>query len=428
MGRLGKFVATLKSYPRALWYLFFGQLINVIGFSIVLPVLSIYLYEERGVPMSIVGAILLAASTTRSATLMLGGELSDLFGRRKVMLFALGSRIASFALLGLFIAVGAHYLYIAGAVVLSYAMAAVYQPAASSFVADVMPEDKRVEGFSLLRIGANAGWALGPALAGVLAPFVSYAALFYVTTLCFAITFFIMLFLVPETHKRAEGQKFSLRDLASVTRDRRFLAFCAMSLVMFIVMAQLVSTFAVFSKTHIGIPKQRVLLLYTFNGLLVVVLQLPIATVIKKWNLSLTMAAATIFFMTGYFLVGLATGMLSLMLCVVIITTGEMLMSPTSQTLVANLAPKANVGRYMGVFGLARSTGWALGPFIGGLAMETAVFAANPPLLWGYIVSIGAVGVLGFVLLRGRLTGAKPSEAQVECAAQLPCTCQEAAD
>lgn len=425
-----RFISTLKGHPKALWYLFFGQLINVVGFSIVLPFLSLYLNEERGIPMSIIGAIFLTASLTRSVALMLGGELSDLLGRRKVMLIALGSRIGTFAILGYLVGIQAHYLYIGGAVVLSYALGAIYQPAASAFVADVVRPEKRIEGFSVLRIGANAGWAIGPAIGGVLATVLSYSSLFYATTLCFATTFVFMLKVLPETHTRREGQKFSLADLASTAKDTRFMAFCAMSVLMFIVMAQLVTTFAVFSKTYVGISKPNVGLLYTFNGLLVVALQLPVAALIKKWNPSLAMAAATMFFVSGYFLVGFAGSMAFLMLCVVVITAGEMIMSPTSQTLVASLAPTANVGRYMGVFGLARSTGWALGPFIGGLAMETAVFAANPQLLWGFIVSVGIVGAAGFVLLRKRLAIKGKSEKKKECVftCKKPRVCTGAAD
>jgi MFS family permease len=425
-----RLLAQLKGYPRALWYLFIGQLINVVGFSIVLPFLGLYLNTKLGVPMTIVGTVFLVASLTRSGALVLGGELSDLFGRRRVMLVALGSRIGTFALLGYLVAVRADVLYVGAAVVLSYALGAIYQPAASAFVSDVMPSDKRIEGFSLLRIGANAGWAIGPAIGGLLAAYVSYSSLFYATTLCFGITFVFMLFVVPETHTRQKGQRFSVRDIASTARDRRFMAFCAMCMLMFIVMAQLVTTLAVFSKTYVGLSEKDVGRLYTFNGILVVLLQLPLAAAIRRWNHSLAMAAATMFFVTGYFLVGFAMNMYFLMLCVVFITTGEMLMSPTSQTLVAGLAPKANVGRYMGVFGLTRSTGWALGPFIGGMAMDTAVFAADPRLLWGFIVSVGVVGALGFVLLRNELAkglSERGRVASVPCI-EKPCACAQAAD
>jgi MFS family permease len=239
-----------------------------------------------------------------------------------------------------------------------------------------------------------------------------------------------MLLVIPETHRRQEGQKFSVKDIASTVADRRFMAFCATSILLFVVMAQMVTTFAVFAKSFVGVPEEYVGYLYTFNGILVVVLQLPVAALIRRWNRALAMAGATMFFVLGYFLVGFAGGMFSLMLCILIITTGEMIMSPTSQTIVAGLAPVANVGRYMGVFGLTRSTGWALGPFIGGLAMETAAFAADPRLLWAFIVSIGLVGAAGFVLLRkelaGRGAGAVPQQ-QVS-SGEKSRTCTSAAD
>jgi MFS family permease len=427
---VGSLLTQLKGYPRALWYLFIGQLVNVVGFSIVLPFLALYLNTRLGVAMTVVGTVFLAASLARSGALVLGGELSDLFGRKKVMLFALGSRIGTFALLGYLVAVRAHVLFVGAAVVLSYALGAIYQPAASAFVSDVMPPDKRIEGFSLLRIGANAGWAIGPAVGGLLAAYVSYSSLFYATTICFGVTLVFMLLVVPETHARREGQKFSLRELASTAGDRRFMAFCAMSLLMFVVMAQLVTTLAVFSKTYVGLSEKDVGRLYTFNGILVVLLQLPLAALIRRWNLSLAMAAATMFFVTGYFLVGFATNMYFLLFCVLVITTGEMLMSPTSQTLVAGLAPKANVGRYMGVFGLTRSAGWALGPFIGGMAMDSAVLAADSRLLWGFIVSIGVVGAAGFVLLRTELAEGISAREHPAPGPRIekPCACAHAAD
>jgi hypothetical protein len=84
----------------------------------------------------------------------------------------------------------------------------------------------------------------------------------------------------------------------------------------------------------------------------------------------------------------------------------------------------------MGVFGLARSTGWALGPFIGGMAMDTAVFATDPQLLWAFIVSTGVVGAVGFVLLRKKLTPAKATGRAAErtCHAEKSRTCSCAAD
>ena len=52
-------------------------------------------------------------------------------------------------------------------------------------------------------------------------------------------------------------------------------------------------------------------------------------------------------------------------LVIFIFVIGEMLWVPTSQAVVAALAPADIRGAYMGVFGGTWSVGWALTPFLG---------------------------------------------------------------
>ena len=80
----------------------------------------------------------------------------------------------------------------------------------------------------------------------------------------------------------------------------------------------------------------------------------------------------------------------------VIITLGEVMFSPVSMAAVANMAPPARMGRYMGFFGLTEAVGWSLGPYIGGILYDR--LALTPVILWGSIAAIGVVAALGFML------------------------------
>ena len=86
------------------------------------------------------------------------------------------------------------------------------------------------------------------------------------------------------------------------------------------------------------------------------------------------------------------------LLCVVAISFGIVLLIPISSTVVSHLAPVKLRGRYMGVWTLVYMGGYALGPLLGGWALD--VLGGR-----GSFVVIAASGLLGgalFLLLRGR--------------------------
>jgi len=157
-----------RRFDRAVWSLALTQLITSAGFSLALPFLSLYLSRERGLSMSVVGTIMLLAAFAGALGQFLGGDLSDRFGRKPVLLGAILFRILVFIGLALLIfregrIWGIVLTYMA--VRLSGGLA---MPPVSALLAD-LTAGKRVEGYGLLRVGANVGWALGPALGGYLA-------------------------------------------------------------------------------------------------------------------------------------------------------------------------------------------------------------------------------------------------------------------
>jgi MFS family permease len=62
----------------------------------------------------------------------------------------------------------------------------------------------------------------------------------------------------------------------------------------------------------------------------------------------------------------------------VIITMAEMLVSPTGQAIVANIAPVDMRGRYMAVFGFSWTIPNAIGPLMAGVVMDNY----NPNWVW----------------------------------------------
>ena len=90
-----------------------------------------------------------------------------------------------------------------------------------------------------------------------------------------------------------------------------------------------------------------------------------------------------------------------------VIAIGECVHSVVLGPLVADLAPPHLLGRYMSVFSLMVTAGFAIGPAIGG-----AVLAYSPDAVWwGGALVAGVIGV-GFLLVGDRIPDKPPAATQ----------------
>lgn len=94
-------------------------------------------------------------------------------------------------------------------------------------------------------------------------------------------------------------------------------------------------------------------------------------------------------------------------IAMIIITIGEMVVTPFQQSLVANFAPEDMRGRYMAVSGLSWSISFTVGPYFAGLILDST----RPSLLWAFCGLVGILATLGFIILnRARTAGAPAIE------------------
>jgi MFS family permease len=120
---------------------------------------------------------------------------------------------------------------------------------------------------------------------------------------------------------------------------------------------------------------------------MVVLMQFPITRRITKYPPMLMMAAGTFLYVIGFSMYGFVATYAMFIVAMVILTVGEMVVSPVGQALVASFAPEDMRGRYMAVSGFAWMIPFASGPYLAGLIMD----GSKPYLLW---YAAGAVGIL----------------------------------
>ena len=146
------------------WVMTITQFFIAIGFSICIPFLSLYLYQDRGLSMTMVGIIILVGGLCSAISQALGGVLSDRFGRRPILLIAASVSIFLYSGLAVLIGLSAPVWAIAIAYIAGRSILTTTRPVISAMVADFTSKERLTEAYGILRIGANIGWAAGPAI------------------------------------------------------------------------------------------------------------------------------------------------------------------------------------------------------------------------------------------------------------------------
>lgn len=396
---IDKLLNVIAQYDRRFWNLLLVQLIVAVGFGAAMPYVTLYLHIQLDVSMTLVGAIMLVSALVACAGRIVGGEIADRIGRRPLLLVGMSARVVVFALMVAAIHLRWSVWSVGFVFLLIRLIGATVRPGLTAMVADVVPAENRIEAYALFRIGANGGWAVGTAIGGFLIS-VSYASVFVLTTFASLIGVILVALFIRESIRTTETEKFALKRVFDVGRDLRFLVFCGWSVLLFVVMGQFASTLAVFSTQTIGISARQLGWLFAINGFAVVIFQWPAARLAARVGIRWGLALGCLGYALGYFTVGFAPSFGFLIGSMVIITLGEVAFSPTSMAAVANMAPDARIGRYMGFFGLTEALGWSLGPFIGGVLFDR--LAHVPVLLWGIIAAIGVIAAAGFLLTQRR--------------------------
>jgi MFS family permease len=360
-------ISDLRSLPRSFWVLFSGTFINRFG-TFVWPFLTIFL-TRRGYSL---GDAAWAVSGFGIGAIFgnaVGGWLADHIGRRNTII--LGTFTSAVGMMALYAA--SSLPAIIACTVFAGLTNGTYIPAAGALLVDIVPSAQRVRAYAAWRLAANAGFACGVSVAGLLANY-SLFWLFAGDALTTAIYGVIALLWLPHG-LRAQTKNAPWGDaLSSLAKDRPFQALWVAAFCSAMVFAQFGSTYSLhimqlgltFDGFGVHLAPETVYgLLIAWNGALVVFTELPLTSLTLRFNARRVMAV-------GYLLIGLGFGLNAwchsiptLMIAMTIFTLGEMISSPTTNAVVAKIAPERLRGRYMGMLGLAWNSAGVLGPQFG---------------------------------------------------------------
>jgi MFS family permease len=385
-----------SEYPRTFWTVIGALFIDRLGGALIFPFLALFVTAKFGVGMTEVGQLFAIVAISSVFGSMMGGAMTDKFGRKTMIIFGLVVSALSSLLLGF--AGDLSVIYIGGMVVGLFGN--IGGPAQQAIIADLLSEEKRAEGFGLLRIVVNLAVTIGPAIGGILATN-SYLWLFLIDAVASSITALIVFSIIPETKPErpadepSESVVQTLGGYFEVARDSLFMAFIFTSMLMVLVYMQMNSTLSVYLRDVHAIPDQGFGYIITLNAGMVVLFQFWITRRIKHLPPMIAMALGTLLYAIGFSMYGFVSVYPLFMLAMAIITIGEMFVAPVGQALVANFAPEDMRGRYMAMFGFSWTIPTAFGPWAAGLIMDNY----NPNWVWYACGLISMIAVAGYLIL-----------------------------
>lgn len=385
---------SLRALPRPFWVLCIGTFINRFG-TFVFPFLTLYL-SSLGHGTAVVQAALFAHGLGHLVAAIAGGWLADRIGRRNTIAVSMFSAAVAFVCLGEAVAPAA----IVGFALLSGFTIALYHPASSALLADIIPPGERVRAYTVLRIAINGGWAAGVATGGWLAGY-SYKLLFYGDALTCAIFGALALAALPHGLQRSKTQAPWGEAIASILANRPFLALFAANLCSALVFCQMSTTYAL-QTTDAGFSTTFFGFLLAVNGVMITILELPISIRTQRLPVIPVLAVGYLLVGGGFALNIFGGTAFVLVAAMVVFTVGEMLCLPVSGAYVADLSPAEMRGRYMGVNGLSWSLAMLIGPLVG-----ITLYHSSPQTLWSGSALLGLLGATVIVAF-GR-AGSRPA-------------------
>ena len=381
-------------FPRRFWVIVAVLFIDRIGHTILWPFFSLYITQKFNVGMTQAGIVLGTFSTFGMIGSMIGGGLTDKFGRKSIILGGLVFSALSTLLLG---TASEFSMLIPLAVVIGL-LSRVSGPAHQAMIADILPDDKRQEGFGIMRVVANMSWIIGPIIGGFVANR-SYFMLFVLDAVISCLVAILIFIKIPETKPESSQEPESMLKTFTgygiVIKDTAYVAFLVVSMLMLIVYQQMYNSLSVFLRDTHGMEPQVFGVLMIASPVVVILFQFSTTRLIKDRPAFLMMALGTFFYLIGFGMFGFVATTWLFAIALVIITIGEMIVMPISSALAANFAPEEMRGRYMAVFGLSWGIPSIIGPSAAGLILDNF----NPFLLWYVAAAISAVAIAGFYLL-----------------------------
>jgi MFS family permease len=397
----------LRGYPRQFWVLVLGTFVYCAGAGLAFPLEGIYLRTELHSSWLSLALVFGVPGVLTAPFQLVGGTMTDRFGRKSMV--TLSSISGTLWFVGFAFATADWQ--VGALVVMENCLGwPLFLTASNAMVADMLPHERRTEAYSIIRTAMNVGVVLGPAVGGLaLALGASFRDMFLAAAGGCLLFLVMIVVWIEETRPEAAQQRGEQKlGYSVVVRDRRFLVFLAVALLPLIAFGNFGAVYSAFITSVLGVHVSTWPWLLALNAAIVAALQYPVVRRVHGADPMVLLALASVLIGIGVGGTGFVEPLLPLVLLIVLVSLGELFFSPIASGVVADMAPEAIRGRYMGVWTVAWNGGASFGVIVGGLALQNLPARSA----WGLILVLGLAGAVLFGLMsQGRPLQALAPEA-----------------
>lgn len=367
------------------YFLLVDNMLVVLGFFVVFPLISIRFVDQLGWAALMVGIALGLRQFIQQGLGVFGGAIADRFGAKPLIVIGMLMRAAGFATMGV-----AHEPWVLWcSCILSGLGGTLFDPPRSALVVKLIRPSQRGRFFSLLMMQDSAGAVIGALIGSWLLQYdfrLVCAAGAAVFVLCAAFN----AWLLPAW--KLSTVKTPMREgLNRVWRDKKFVIYVLTLTGYYMLAVQVMLMLPIMVNDIAGSPAP-VKWMYAIEACLSLTLLYPIARWSeKRFRLEHRLMAGLLFMTFSLLPMGLVSNLQQIFTLICTFYIGSIIAEPARETLSAALADARARGSYMGFSRLGLALGGALGYAGGGWLFDAGKAFNQPELPWMMLALIGLI-------------------------------------
>ncbi|MCM7525393.1 multidrug efflux MFS transporter MdtH [Enterobacter hormaechei] len=372
------------------YFLLVDNMLVVLGFFVVFPLISIRFVDQMGWAALMVGIALGLRQFEQQGLGVFGGAIADRFGAKPMIVTGMLLRAAGFATMAI-----AHEPWLLWfSCFLSGIGGTLFDPPRTALVVKLIRPQHRGRFFSILMMQDSAGAVVGALLGSWLLQYdfrlvcATGAVLFILCAL------FNGLFLPAW---KLSTVKAPVREgLDRVLSDKRFVTYVLTLTGYYMLAVQVMLMLPIMVNDIAGTPA-AVKWMYAIEACLSLTLLYPIARWSeRRFRLEHRLMAGLLLMTLSMMPIGLVSSLQQLFMLICTFYIGSIIAEPARETLSASLADARARGSYMGFSRLGLALGGALGYTGGGWLFDAGKALHQPELPW---VMLGMVGFMTLIAL-----------------------------
>lgn len=389
------YVDSFGGLRKEIWLLSLITLINRAG-TMVIPFLSLYLTKSRGFSLEEVGWILTFFGLGSVTGSWLGGKLTDKIGHYRTMALSLILSSLLFVLLQF----PSTFWSICIGIYLVMTVADIFRPAVFVSINAYSKPENRTRSVTLIRLAINLGFSAGPAIGGFIIATAGYSGLFWVDGLtCLAAGILLLKLLHP---KRAKEEKEDIIIQAKTAMsDKLYLIFILAMMIFGFIFLQYFSTIPLFYAERHLLNEFEIGLLLGLNGLTIFLFEMPLIKFMENRNHSVIAYVILGTILTGlsFLAINLTSWTGILVIGMLLVTIGEMIAFPFSNSFALTRSDGKKRGSYMALYSIAFSVSHIFGHNSGMQLIDNFGFEFT----WYTMLALSIVGCTLLLILKALL-------------------------